>query len=127
MAERPTVNSGLPRRRTLRPADLQAPIIVIFYLPSDPAFEFEEFYRRVAGKGFLIYPGKLTVAPTFRIGCTGRLGSAEMETALEAVRGAVSDMGYNFKNGTSKGFQLGVESVRYPAAHWSALITCRNR
>ena len=81
--------------RPLLSDDLQAPIIVTFHLPSDPSFEFEEFYRRIAERGFLIYPGKLTAAPTFRIGCIGRLGAAEMEGALDAVREAAAGMGYD--------------------------------
>ena len=32
--------------------------------------------------GYVIYPGKLTVAPSFRIGCIGHLGADEMRGAL---------------------------------------------
>ena len=80
----------------LLPDNLQAPVIVTFHLPSDPAFEFEEFYRQVGERGFLIYPGKLTAAPTFRIGCIGRLGRAQMEGALRAVRETVKGMGVKY-------------------------------
>jgi len=73
--------------------NLQAPIIVTFHLPADPKFDFETFYRRVGEKGFLLYPGKLTVAPSFRIGCIGRLGVAEIEAALEAIKDVVGAMG----------------------------------
>jgi len=73
--------------------NLQAPIIVTFHMPADPKFDFEAFYRRVGEKGFLLYPGKLTVAPSFRVGCIGRLGVAEMEQALQAIREAVSEIG----------------------------------
>ena len=73
--------------------NLQAPIIVTFHMPSDPVFDFEDFYGRVGDKGFLLYPGKLTVAPTFRVGCIGRLGVAEMERALAAIRETVTEMG----------------------------------
>ena len=39
------------------------------------------------------YPGKLTSAPSFRIGCIGRLGPAEMRGALAAVEGILEEMG----------------------------------
>jgi 2-aminoethylphosphonate-pyruvate transaminase len=73
--------------------NLQAPIIVTFRMPGDPKFDFEVFYRRVGEKGFLLYPGKLTVAPSFRVGCIGRLGVREMEGALAAIRDVVAEMG----------------------------------
>lgn len=77
---------------TLLPDALQAPIIVTFHMPADPNFRFEEFYRRLAGRGFLIYPGKLTVAPSFRIGCIGHLGEEEMLEALAAIRATLAEM-----------------------------------
>ncbi len=78
---------------TLLPDDLQAPIIVTFRMPADPAFRFEEFYDRLRRRGFVIYPGKLTVAPSFRIGCIGRIGAAEMRRALAAVAETMKEMG----------------------------------
>lgn len=78
---------------TLVARELQAPIIVTFRMPADPAFVFEAFYDRLRDKGFVIYPGKLTVAPSFRIGCIGRLGEAEMLGALGAVRETMAEMG----------------------------------
>jgi len=79
--------------RPLLSDNLQAPIIVTFHMPADPKFDFETFYRRVGEKGFLLYPGKLTVAPSFRVGCIGRLGTAEMKLALQAIREAVAEIG----------------------------------
>ena len=73
--------------------NLQAPIIVTFHMPSDPKFDFERFYRCVGEKGFLLYPGKLTVAPSFRVGCIGRLGVPEIERAVGAVRDTVRELG----------------------------------
>lgn len=77
----------------LLPPALQAPIIVTFKEPDDPAFEFNRFYDGLRARGFAIYPGKLTVAPSFRIGCIGHLGADEMHAALAAVRDVMSDMG----------------------------------
>jgi 2-aminoethylphosphonate-pyruvate transaminase len=78
---------------TLLPDTLQAPIIVTFHMPEDPAFDFGKFYDSLAARGFVIYPGKLTVAPSFRMGCIGRLGADEMNGALDAVREVVAELG----------------------------------
>jgi len=78
---------------TLLPDALQAPIIVTVRMPADPAFRFETFYDRLAERGYVIYPGKLTVADSFRIGCIGRLGEAEMHGVLDAIRDILKDMG----------------------------------
>ena len=72
---------------------VQAPIIVTFHMPADPRFQFEDFYERMRRRGYVIYPGKLTLAPSFRIGCIGRLGPAEMRGALAAVEGILEEMG----------------------------------
>ena len=79
--------------KTLLPDNLQAPIIITFHSPADKAFEFEKFYNIIAEQGFLIYPGKLTVADSFRLGCIGHLGAPEMRSALDAVRIAIEKMG----------------------------------
>ena len=78
---------------TLLPDAVQAPIIVTFRMPADPRFAFENFYERMRRRGYVIYPGKLTLAPSFRIGCIGRLGPAEMHGALAAVEGILEEMG----------------------------------
>ncbi len=79
--------------RPLLSDNLQAPIIVTFHMPADPKFDFETFYLRVGEKGFLLYPGKLTVAPSFRVGCIGRLGVREIGAALQAIRETVAELG----------------------------------
>ena len=79
--------------RTLLPDDLQAPIIVTFLTPRDPRFDFQDFYDRLRIRGFVIYPGKLTVADTFRIGCIGALGAEQMNATLNAVRVTLDEMG----------------------------------
>lgn len=78
---------------TLLPDHLQAPIIVTFHMPSDPRFRFEDFYDRLNAKGYVIYPGKLTVADSFRIGCIGRIGESEMLGALAAIAKTLKAMG----------------------------------
>lgn len=77
----------------LVPPPLQAPIIVTFLMPADPRFVFTQFYDRLREKGFAIYPGKLTVAESFRIGCIGRIGEAEIRAALAAIGATMGEMG----------------------------------
>jgi 2-aminoethylphosphonate-pyruvate transaminase len=78
---------------TLLPDALQAPIIVTFKMPADPRFKFQAFYDALKDKGYVIYPGKLTVADSFRVGCIGAIGQAEITGALQAVRAALDAMG----------------------------------
>jgi 2-aminoethylphosphonate-pyruvate transaminase len=78
--------------QTLLPDALQAPIIVTFHMPSDANFDFAAFYENLRVQGYVIYPGKLTVAESFRIGCIGRLGATEMRGALAAVERALAEM-----------------------------------
>jgi 2-aminoethylphosphonate-pyruvate transaminase len=77
----------------LLPDHLQAPIIVTFKMPADRRFDFAGFYDRLRARGYVIYPGKLTVAPSFRIGCIGRLGPDEMRGAIDAIGATLAEMG----------------------------------
>ncbi len=79
--------------RPLLPDVLQAPIIVTFHAPGDPRFDFKVFYDKLAQRGYLIYPGKLTKVDSFRIGCIGRLTEADMRGALAAIRDVLAEMG----------------------------------
>lgn len=79
--------------QTLLHDGVQAPIIVTFRMPADPAFDFQAFYQAMARRGFLIYPGKLTVADSFRMGCIGRLDSSDMQAAILAVQETMREMG----------------------------------
>lgn len=79
--------------RTLLPDALQAPIIITFHMPKDPKFVFQSFYDALKDRGYVIYPGKLTVADSFRIGCIGRLFARDMEGALGAIKDVLNEMG----------------------------------
>jgi 2-aminoethylphosphonate-pyruvate transaminase len=78
--------------RTLLPDRLQAPIIVTFHMPTDPKFVFQRFYDGLKDRGYVIYPGKLTIADSFRMGCIGRLYPEHMKGALAAVREVLDEM-----------------------------------
>ena len=66
-------------------AALQAPVIVTFGIPAGGWFHFEEFYEFLRARGVVIYPGKLTAGPSFRIGCIGAIGASDIGRALAAV------------------------------------------
>ena len=77
----------------LLPATLQAPIIYTFHMPKDPGFVFQAFYDALRDRGYVIYPGKLTVADSFRIGCIGRIGAEHMHGFLANVAEVLAGMG----------------------------------
>lgn len=70
-----------------------SPIIVTFFCPADPNFDFARFYDAMKARGFIIYPGKLTVVDSFRIGCIGRMDEHVMRRVVEAARDALAEMG----------------------------------
>ncbi len=79
--------------KTLLPDDLQAPIIITFHMPKNPEFDFNAFYDGLKDQGYVIYPGKLTVADSFRMGCIGRLDQSHMQGALQAVKNILGEFG----------------------------------
>ena len=85
--------------KPLLPAALQAPIIHTFHMPTDPKFVFQRFYDGLKDRGYVIYPGKLTVADSFRIGCIGRITPDDMRGFLATVAEVLAEMGVtNLKN-----------------------------
>ena len=87
--------------KTLLPDHLQAPIIMTFHMPKHPKFVFQHFYDALKDRGYVIYPGKLTVADSFRIGCIGRLYPKDMQGALGAVRDVLAEMGVTLASESS--------------------------
>jgi 2-aminoethylphosphonate-pyruvate transaminase len=84
--------------RTLLPAARQAPIIVTFHMPQDKNFVFQRFYDALKDAGYVIYPGKLTVADSFRIGCIGALGAQDMRNFVATVSSVLDEMGVGLKS-----------------------------
>ena len=56
--------------KTLLDDEWQSPVITSFYYP-EAGFSFKDFYQKLKAKGFVIYPGKISQADTFRIGNIG--------------------------------------------------------
>jgi 2-aminoethylphosphonate-pyruvate transaminase len=61
-------------------------------MPIDKNFNFQVFYSALSKRGYLIYPGKLTVTPSFRIGCIGHIGEKEMKGAIKAIGDSLREM-----------------------------------
>ncbi|WP_170755315.1 2-aminoethylphosphonate--pyruvate transaminase [Ruegeria lacuscaerulensis] len=78
---------------TLLPDAWLSPIIVTFFCPADPRFEFTRFYDLMKEQGFIIYPGKLTEVDSFRIGCIGRMDAEVMRAVVAAADHALKQMG----------------------------------
>ena len=72
--------------------EVQAPIIVTFHAPADPAYDFKTFYAKTRDRGYILYPGKLTQVETFRVGCIGAIDANEMRNVVSAVAAALQDM-----------------------------------
>ena len=79
--------------RTFLARGVQAPVIVTFHAPADPAYNFKTFYEKVKARGYILYPGKLTQVETFRVGCIGAIDSNEMRNVVSAVAETLRDMG----------------------------------
>lgn len=70
-----------------------SPIIVTFFCPADQNFVFDKFYQLMKEKGFIIYPGKLTVVDSFRVGCIGQMDEHVMRQVVAAAKDSLAEMG----------------------------------
>jgi 2-aminoethylphosphonate-pyruvate transaminase len=70
-----------------------SPIIVTFFCPADEKFEFTRFYELMKDKGFIIYPGKLTVVESFRVGVIGRMDEHVMRRVVAAAKQSLEELG----------------------------------
>ncbi|WP_440894017.1 2-aminoethylphosphonate--pyruvate transaminase [Aeromonas dhakensis] len=72
----------------LLPEEWQSPIITAFYSPAHPDYRFADFYQRLKGQGFVIYPGKVSQADCFRIGNIGNVTPERVRCLLAAMASA---------------------------------------
>lgn len=63
----------------------QSPIITSFIYPTDD-FDFHAFYQQLKSDGFVIYPGKISQVPTFRIGNIGEVYDEDITKLLLAIK-----------------------------------------
>lgn len=78
--------------RPLLPRAEQSPIITSFRFPEGVGFEFFPFYAALKRRRFVIYPGKVTGADTFRIGSIGHVFPDDVRQLLAAVRQALAEL-----------------------------------
>lgn len=71
--------------RTLLTPEKQSPIITSFLYP-EAGFSFGDFYEALKRRGFVIYPGKVSDADTFRIGTIGDVYPEDFRRLVEAVK-----------------------------------------
>ncbi len=71
--------------RTLLPDEWQSPVITSFYYPTAD-FDFNTFYQKLKAKGFVIYPGKISQADTFRIGNIGDVHPDDFRRLVDTIR-----------------------------------------
>lgn len=71
--------------QTLLPDAIQSPVITSFLYPTSD-FDFPGFYHQLKAQGFVIYPGKISQAPTFRIGNIGDVYPADFSRLVQTIR-----------------------------------------
>jgi 2-aminoethylphosphonate-pyruvate transaminase len=79
---------------TVVPDDAHAsPIVATFHNPAHPAFSFQALFEGMQRRGFIIFPGRLALANTFRIGCMGAVREDDIAEAMQAVAETMVEMG----------------------------------
>ena len=69
----------------LLPDEMRSPVITSFCYPKNSGFSFARFYDFLKRSGFIIYPGKISKAPTFRIGNIGDVHEKDIVELLSAI------------------------------------------
>jgi 2-aminoethylphosphonate-pyruvate transaminase len=70
-----------------------SPIVATFHNPAHPNFNFEKLFDGMKRRGFIIFPGRLALANTFRIGCMGAVTEDDIAEAMQAVAETMVEMG----------------------------------
>ena len=52
---------------------VQGPIITTFRYPAGARFTFQQMYENIKARGYVLYPGKVMEAETFRVGNIGEI------------------------------------------------------
>ena len=66
--------------------ELHSPIITSFNYPAEGNFSFKSFYDFMKKEGYVLYPGKISQADTFRIGNIGDVEVSDIEKMLLSVK-----------------------------------------
>ncbi|QDV15557.1 2-aminoethylphosphonate--pyruvate transaminase [Gimesia panareensis] len=87
--------------RTLLPLELQSPIITSFYYPEWAGFSFNQFYDELKRRQYVIYPGKISQAETFRIGNIGHVFPDDLRQLVEQIELVLDEMQVTSEQTTS--------------------------
>jgi 2-aminoethylphosphonate-pyruvate transaminase len=79
--------------RTLLEDDVASPIVATFHDPPDPNYSFKKLYDGMKARGFVIFPGRLAAANTFRLACIGIVTERDIGRALDALADTLREMG----------------------------------
>ncbi len=79
--------------RTVVPDAFASPIVATFHNPDHPAFSFQALFEGMKRRGFVIFPGRLALANTFRIACMGIVTEDDIAEAMTAVAETMQEMG----------------------------------
>jgi 2-aminoethylphosphonate-pyruvate transaminase len=74
-------------------AEHRSPIITSFVYPNDSRFAFLPFYEALKKRRFVIYPGKVSQAETFRIGTIGHVFPDDIDLLVRCVEEACAELG----------------------------------
>ncbi len=88
--------AGLERLgfRPLLPDAERSPIITAFHYPRDPSFSFDKMYEALKRRGFVIYPGKVSHADTFRVGTIGHVFPHDFQRLVGCFAEVVQEFGW---------------------------------
>ena len=81
--------------RPLLGPELRSPIITSFLYPS-AGFSFDAFYGAMKRRQFVLYPGKISQAATFRVGTIGHVFPEDIDALVEATGEVVAELGIAF-------------------------------
>ncbi|MGY6272095.1 2-aminoethylphosphonate--pyruvate transaminase [Achromobacter denitrificans] len=86
------------------PASLQGPIVVNVRAPDAPTWNLQLFVDALKRRGYVLSNFYNTEEPTFRVGCIGAFGPDRMRQAVDAMGGALGDIGISREPTENGGF-----------------------
>lgn len=76
----------------LLPREMQSPIITAFLYPPGGKFTFEKFYQAMKRRRYVLYPGKISQADTFRIGTIGHVFENDIKDLIRCAGEALAEL-----------------------------------
>lgn len=72
---------------------VQGPIITSFHYPQGSRFTFQEMYDYIKARGYVLYPGKVMEAETFRVGNIGEIYPEDVEKLSAILADFLKEVG----------------------------------